>query len=114
MEPMLSVLFGLIAGGLGGFTLSALGWLESGEPFNPRKNVAAIMVSTMTGLIATVALVQTELFTNPDTPEWQLVIAFATIFGASAGFGSMGRKAVGAANAPEKKPAETPETPESK
>jgi hypothetical protein len=98
MEATLAVLGGLIAGGLGGFVLSMLGWLESGEPFNARKNVAGVLTATLAGLLTTVALVQTDLFTDATTPDWQIIIAYVTIFGAAAGFGSMARKSVGAAN----------------
>jgi hypothetical protein len=98
MDTTLAVAGGLLAGGLGGFVLSLLGWLESGEAFNPRKNIAGILAATITGLVTTVALVQTAIFTDPATPQWQLIVAYVTIFGASAGFGSMGRKAAGAAN----------------
>lgn len=98
MEQTIAVLIGLFMGGFGGFVLSLLGWLESGEPFNPRKNVAGIMASTITGFLSTVAFVQTSIFTDPNTPAFELAIAFVVIFGAAAGFGSMGRKAVGAAN----------------
>jgi len=97
METFLAVLGGLVAGGLGGLTLSALGWLQSGEPFDVRKHVASILTATLTGFLTTVGLVQTDIFTNPSTPDWQLLIAYATIFGAAAGFGSMARKSAGAA-----------------
>jgi hypothetical protein len=98
METTIAILGGLIAGALGGFVLSMLGWLESGTKFNARKNVAGVLTATVTGLLTTAALVQTSLFTDPATPDWQLIIAYVTIFGAAAGFGSMGRKAAGAAN----------------
>jgi hypothetical protein len=101
MEATAAVMWGLFAGGLGGFVLSMLGWLETGTKFNARKNVAGVLTATVTGLLTTVALVQTSIFTDPTTPDWQLIVAYITIFGAAAGFGSMGRKAAGAANAPE-------------
>ena len=110
METTIAVLGGLVAGGMGGFVLSLLGWLDSGQTFDVRKNIAAIITSTFTGLIATVALVQTDIFTNPKTPDWQLIVAFITIFGASAGFGSMGRKAAGAAQDNTAQPAAAAET----
>ena len=99
MEPTISILIGLVMGGLGGFVLSILAWLEGSAPFSTRKNVASIVVSVITGLVATVALVQTSIFTDPKTPDWELLIAFVVIFGSAAGFGSMARKGVGAANA---------------
>ena len=98
MDPTISVLAALLAGGAGGFVMSLLGWLESGEPFNARKSVAGILASSITGILTTTAMAQTSIFTDPATPAWQIAIAIVTIFGASAGFGSMGRKAVGAAN----------------
>lgn len=98
MDSTASVLLGLVVGGLGGFVLSLLSWLEGTEPFSTRRNVASTMVSVITGLMATVALVQTSIFTDSNTPTWQLIIAYVMIFGAAAGFGSMARKGVGAAN----------------
>jgi hypothetical protein len=99
MESTIAVLLGLFMGGLGGFLLSILTWLEGTEPFNTRKNVASVIVSVLTGVGTTIALVQTSIFTDPTTPNWELLIAFVTILGSAAGFGSMARKGIGAANA---------------
>lgn len=99
LEPAIAMLIGLTVGGIGGFVRSIIGWLEGTEEFNSRKNVSTTLTAVLVGIVTTGALLATDVI-GSDTTDVQLVLLYVTILGASTGFGSIARSAVGSANVP--------------
>lgn len=78
-----AVLGFILAGALGGFVLSIIGWLNSEKKFNNRKNIAALLTGTLSGMVLGIFTTggQTE-----GIPEYMFVTQFFLIFLAAAGF----------------------------
>lgn len=56
---------------LGAVTTATLGWLESDEPFNPRKYVASLLRATIAGLITALGF---STVTTIDA--WDYIVAY--------------------------------------
>ncbi len=97
VAPETAVLAGIIISAFGGFTNSIIGWLKNDEPFSSKSNISAILTALIPGVLLSVPLLSSPTFTSPDTPTWQLYLAYLGIYGSAAGFGNQIRDGIKAA-----------------
>jgi len=96
MEATLNILVALILSALAGFLQSVLGWLKTTDAFSTRANIAAIITAVIAGVLIGVPLASTDIFTNSETPGWQVIVGWVAIFGSAGGFGVMAQRGVNA------------------
>lgn len=78
---------------IGGAVFAAtLGWLESGEPFNPRKFVPSIMRAVVSGIIFVLGFGLADLII---TTPGQLAIICFSVFVGGAGIDVLGHRVTG-------------------
>lgn len=97
LDAFTAVLSGLIAGGIGGFLYSFVGWAQKddGTQFLVRKNVSATFLGIIGGLA--LAIAQASTLASFET-DWQLLVQLVTLLIAGAGTSAIVPKAIGAAS----------------
>lgn len=91
LDPTTAVAIGILVGAAGGFIHSILGWLATDEKFSTRKNIATLITTILTGLLATGAISSDPVFTSGQSQGYQLIGAYIVVLGASVGFGELAR-----------------------
>lgn len=101
----LAVVGGLVAGAIGGFIYSLVGWFKGDEPFDTKKNISAIILGIIGGVA--LALAQAETFAQIHS-DYQLLIAYVTLVISGSGVAALVPRAVKAAAKPSEDSTTTP------
>jgi hypothetical protein len=94
---LLAVVGGIIAGALGGFLYSLVGWFRSEESFSGKKNLSAVVLGILGGVGA--AAVQFSHFAHA-TSDYELLGLYVTLILSASGVAALVPRAVKAANKP--------------
>ncbi len=78
MEPLIAVVIGFVLGAAAGASSAVLGWLKSGEAFEPRKFANGLVTGIITGVIAILAA--TTALQEASVDDTALLILYITTF----------------------------------
>ena len=78
MEILLATVIGFILGGLAGASSAVIGWLKSGEAFEPRKFANGVITGIISGMVAIVAI--TATIADAASNDTTLFVLYVTTF----------------------------------
>lgn len=93
----LAVVGGLVAGAIGGFIYSLVGWFKDNEAFDTKKNLSAVMLGILGGV--SLAILQADTFAQIHS-DYQLLVAYVTLIISGSGVAALVPRAVQAASKP--------------
>lgn len=93
----LAVVGGVIAGALGGFIYSLVGWFRSEEAFDSKKNLSAVFLGVLGGVGA--AVLQFGQFASA-TSDYELLGLYVTLVLSASGVAALIPRAIKAASKP--------------
>lgn len=78
MEVLLATVIGFVLGGLAGASSAVIGWLKSGEAFEPRKFANGVITGIISGMVAIVAI--TAAIQDAASSDNVLFVLYVTTF----------------------------------
>lgn len=94
---LLAVVGGLVAGAIGGFIYSLVGWFKSEDSFSSKKNLSAVFLGILGGI--GLALGEASLFAKATT-DFELLILYVSLVISGSGVAALVPRAIQAANKP--------------
>lgn len=91
----IAVAGGLIAGAIGGFLYSLVGWFRSEDAFDSKKNLSAVFLGILGGVGA--AVLQLDSFAHASS-DYQLLGLYVTLVLSASGVAALVPRAIKAAN----------------